>query len=342
MNATDVCQWLSAAEQVQEPTLKNLWSAAKGKSTPGGSLPQLRAVQQAIIRLENLDNFLQGSGPYKGENSLGQIEAAKGFFAQATLNPAVVQRLASIEVRVQAHSTEHSSFGSDEALVMQESADLRAQLQALLSTEELQIEESADKPVPFRLADIRDPSALLDAANAELGDAGFRQNLRGLQLRLANRLEDKRSYSFVNFEKIGIDSLSDWLDALGQGAETGPKVSVIDCSMLSDDILPYACGVIGRTLLELREHADAARRFHEPWVVVLEEAHNYVRPARQDEPRGVKVSRAAFERIAKEGRKFGISMIVASQRPSEISGTVLSQCANFIMHRPRRIPSSPT
>jgi len=103
--------------------------------------------------------------------------------------------------------------------------------------------------------------------------------------------------------------------------------------MLSDEVLPYACGVIGRTLLELREHADSQRRFHEPWVIVLEEAHNYVRPTRQDEPRGIRVSRASFERIAKEGRKFGISMIVASQRPSEISGTVLSQCANFVMHR---------
>jgi DNA helicase HerA-like ATPase len=67
--------------------------------------------------------------------------------------------------------------------------------------------------------------------------------------------------------------------------------------------------------------------------VVLEEAHNYIPPRKQDEPRGLAVSRETFERIAKEGRKFGISLIVASQRPSDISATVLSQCANFIMHR---------
>ena len=83
----------------------------------------------------------------------------------------------------------------------------------------------------------------------------------------------------------------------------------------------------------MREHANPGVRFEEPWVIVLEEAHNYVRPRRQIEDRGLAISREAFERIAKEGRKFGLSLIVASQRPSEISPTVLSQCANFIMHR---------
>lgn len=86
-------------------------------------------------------------------------------------------------------------------------------------------------------------------------------------------------------------------------------------------------------MLELRERIPADRRFKEPWVIVLEEAHNYVRPRRQDEDRGTAVSRDAFERIAKEGRKFGLSVVVASQRPSEISQTILSQCANLFMHR---------
>ncbi len=77
----------------------------------------------------------------------------------------------------------------------------------------------------------------------------------------------------------------------------------------------------------------AARRYKHPWVLVLEEAHNYARPPRADEQRGQTLSRLAFERIAKEGRKFGLSLVIASQRPSEISQTIISQCANFISHR---------
>lgn len=53
--------------------------------------------------------------------------------------------------------------------------------------------------------------------------------------------------------------------------------------MIAADGLPYACGIIGRLLLELREHANPGVRFEEPWVIVLEEAHNYVWPRRQIE-----------------------------------------------------------
>ena len=62
-----------------------------------------------------------------------------------------------------------------------------------------------------------------------------------------------------------------------------PRVSIIDLSMLSHETLPYACGIIGRILLEVRERLPASERFQHPWVLVLEEAHNYARPARQSE-----------------------------------------------------------
>jgi DNA helicase HerA-like ATPase len=123
------------------------------------------------------------------------------------------------------------------------------------------------------------------------------------------------------------------MESFGLGKREGPRVSIIDLSMLSHEVLPYACTVIGRVLLEARENLPAARRYKHPWVFVLEEAHNYARPARADEERGQTLSRLSFERIAKEGRKFGFSLIVASQRPSEISQTIISQCANFISHR---------
>jgi DNA helicase HerA-like ATPase len=77
----------------------------------------------------------------------------------------------------------------------------------------------------------------------------------------------------------------------------------------------------------------AKHALHERPLIFLEEAHNYLRPRRDDESHGLQLPRETFERIAKEGRKFGLSLIIASQRPSDVSATVLSQCANFIVHR---------
>src|SRR5699024_3268586 len=67
-----------------------------------------------------------------------------------------------------------------------------------------------------------------------------------------------------------------------------------------------------------------------PFLLVLEEAHNYI--SRSD---GAKYNsvRKAVERVAKEGRKYGISLMIVSQRPSEISETVFSQCSNFVAMR---------
>jgi hypothetical protein len=67
---------------------------------------------------------------------------------------------------------------------------------------------------------------------------------------------------------------------MGIGKSDKGRVSVIDLSMLSHEVLPYACTIIGRVLLETRENLSAAKRYKHPWVLVLEEAHHYTRPAR--------------------------------------------------------------
>ena len=151
-------------------------------------------------------------------------------------------------------------------------------------------------------------------------------------MRLMTRLADRRWSIFTNYDDLGITSTAGWFKSLGFGAK-GPKITVLDLSMLAHEALPFVCATFGRVLLEAREKLEASERYANPWVLVLEEAHNYARPARQGEDRGQALSRRAFERVAKEGRKFGLLLIVASQRPSEISPTIMSQCANFFSHR---------
>lgn len=117
----------------------------------------------------------------------------------------------------------------------------------------------------------------------------------------------------------------------GNGAA---DVVILDLSLLAAEVLENVTALVGRLVLEflqrLGEHRPEARGSL-PVVLVLEEAQNYIQESRLGEEESI--ARMVFERIAREGRKFGLSLVVASQRPSELSRTVLSQCSSFIVHR---------
>ena len=204
----------------------------------------------------------------------------------------------------------------------------------------LKIIETGDIPEYFSAYEtFKDTEAFREASRAIENQRDISQHLAGLHLRIQEKLNDKRWQFIFNYEedrfKNSWKDLEHWLKYIGLSEEpiSDLPITIFNCSMLGHDVLPFFCGVVGRLLLDLRQHVIPSRRFYEPWVVVLEEAHNYIFPYRQDESRGIKVSRETFERIAKEGRKFGLSLIIASQRPSDVSGTILSQCSNFIVHR---------
>ncbi len=109
------------------------------------------------------------------------------------------------------------------------------------------------------------------------------------------------------------------------------QVTIIDMSLLPFDVLETITGLVGRLILEFVSRFPEEERGKMPIVIALEEAQNYI-PERN---RGDKesISKKIFERIAREGRKYGISLLISSQRPSELSKTVLSQCNSFVVHR---------
>ncbi|MDE0398992.1 MAG: DUF87 domain-containing protein [Candidatus Poribacteria bacterium] len=113
------------------------------------------------------------------------------------------------------------------------------------------------------------------------------------------------------------------------------NVVILDLSLLAAEVLENVTALIGRLILDflqrLGEDDGGQMRGTLPIVLVLEEAQNYIRQPYSSEEDSI--SRNVFERIAREGRKYGLGLVVASQRPSELSKTVLSQCNSFIVHR---------
>lgn len=109
------------------------------------------------------------------------------------------------------------------------------------------------------------------------------------------------------------------------------QITIIDMSLLPYQVLETITGLIGRIILEFLSRFAPDQRGKDPTVLVLEEAQNYIPENNKKEKESI--SKKVFERIAREGRKYGLSLVVSSQRPSELSKTVLSQCNSFIVHR---------
>lgn len=113
------------------------------------------------------------------------------------------------------------------------------------------------------------------------------------------------------------------------GQDVPWRVHIINLRHLSHDLTPFILG----SLLELYAY-ELFRRGQEkkiPTLLVLEEAHHYLRPIGSGDDAGENA--LAYERLAKEGRKFGLALWLSTQRPSEISPTVLSQCNNWVSFR---------
>lgn len=120
-------------------------------------------------------------------------------------------------------------------------------------------------------------------------------------------------------------------NALGGGEAKHNQITIIDMSLLPFQVLETITGLIGRMILEFLSRFDKEKRGSIPVVIALEEAQNYIPEVNRKDRESI--SKKVFERIAREGRKYGLSLVVSSQRPSELSKTVLSQCNSFIVHR---------
>lgn len=170
-------------------------------------------------------------------------------------------------------------------------------------------------------------------ANAELLNAS--DYVETMLMRIRTLLADSR-LKVVSGDGKGIP-LESWLaDYIGDNQAVNGTISIIDLSLVPAEIIHIITAVIARVTLEVLQRY---RKLHQgetlPTVLVMEEAHIFIKRY-QDDSEDQSASRLCtqvFERIAREGRKFGLGLVLSSQRPSELSPTVLSQCNSFLLHR---------
>ncbi len=162
--------------------------------------------------------------------------------------------------------------------------------------------------------------------------AGF---ISTLGLRIRGMLADQRLGAVIGHDPP--TSFDTWLkDYVGDnGASNGP-LAVVDLSLVPSEVVHIVVSVLARLVFEALQRYHRSHDQSLPTVLVLEEAHTFVRRGKDDEGPATtptQLCREAFERIAREGRKFGLGLVLSSQRPSELSPTVLAQCNTFLLHR---------
>jgi uncharacterized protein len=193
-----------------------------------------------------------------------------------------------------------------------------------------------DSPVPYNLNGVINGLVYLNE-EMQQGSRGIKQGdfhgqFSRLLARLDVKLTDKR-YGFLfqypkelqtyeAFYKIARQLLEFKQDEKG--------IKVIDFSEVPTEILPVIIGLVARIIYNLQFWTNENER--QPLAMVCDEAHLYL-PKINDTNKNERRALENFEKIAKEGRKYGVSLVVVSQRPSDISETILSQCNNIMALR---------
>lgn len=190
-----------------------------------------------------------------------------------------------------------------------------------------------DVPRHFFVAELPD---LVDALATDITGRDLAQFVDSLNLRIHGLFAGGPLASVLDPGDSASTTLDQWLtDHVGADQASNGPITIVDLSLVPSEVIHIVVAVLARMVFEAVQRYRRAHTLVLPTVLVLEEAHTFVhRDLTADgAPPAGKACCRTFERIAREGRKFGLGLVLASQRPSEMSATVLSQCNTFLLHR---------
>lgn len=204
---------------------------------------------------------------------------------------------------------------------------------------------TADTPVPFSakgLMEYLEKQNILDIDTGEVYKSGeskgqaktrhgqYYDKLTNLITRLRTKMDDKK-YGFVFNEKDTMDAHYLNQFAARIMGNSPYKIKVIDLSEVPSDMLAIVIGIVTRLIYDIQFWMTPAQNeVRHPLVLVCDEAHIYMANDMSKMKAVEKKSLEIFEKIAKEGRKYGIGLLIVSQRPAELNTTIMSQCNNIL------------
>lgn len=205
---------------------------------------------------------------------------------------------------------------------------------------------TADTPIPFSAHRLKEYLEKEDIREDETGDfyksgdnkgqpktkkGQYNGKLTNLIMRLQIKMDDKK-YGFVfNEDETQNESYLNEFTRKIMGVDSSKKVKVIDLSEVPTDMLAIVIGIVTRLVYDVQFWMSPENnQTRHPLAFVCDEAHIYMSNDMSSMRLAEKKSLEIFEKISKEGRKYGIALLIVSQRPAELNTTIISQCNNII------------
>ena len=336
-NSAEWSAFTQASGKTQRPTLiQALRSVRDGdfimQIAPSHEMRRyLRTLVSAIQIEKNTGNPWKGAGHAKGFRDR-LIKWQSGIVENTNFSEEETQALSNLNEKITELLNAHTGDWP-QVFTHQEIMELLAVFSQTHSTfgggdtDILPID--ADIPRPFTGEEfLRSVEA-----NAELLNVS--EYVETMLMRIRTLLSDSRMKIVSNNQEEF--TLDEWLaNYIGGNQAKNGFVTVIDLSLVPAEVIHLITAVIARMTLEaLQRYRKLNQGKTLPTVLVMEEAHTFIKRYKDDveNQSSATICCQVFEKIAREGRKFGLGLVLSSQRPSELSPTVLSQCNSFLLHR---------
>lgn len=341
-NSAEWCAFTQASAKTQRPTLIQALrsvrdGAVESSFAPSHGMRRFLRTIASVIQIErnagrpwasfpHPKNFLEKIAKWQeelaGDASFSQPESEALAALNSKISDFVVARTPT-----QANKYPNTDFTRTEITEFLQLAQAAHSAFGGSDTDILPID--ADVPRPFT----GDQLLRSVEANAELLNVS--DHVETMLMRIRTILSDSRMKNITGAAEAV--TLHGWLtEYIGGNKASNGTITVIDLSLVPAEVVHIITAIIARMTLEaLQRYRKLQKGKTLPTVLVMEEAHTFIKRYMDDteNQNAASICCQVFEKIAREGRKFGLGLVLSSQRPSELSPTVLSQCNSFLLHR---------
>ena len=338
-NSAEWCSFTQASAKAQVPLLKRTLRSMRNEEFEVETDPKIEAKRFVGIILQSTIASKNSGEPYKQYPHNMNFTERLSVWKQSidNYNGNLTENLDDLSNQMNTLVSGHKKIKSNGFVNYSEYqsteidillSQLRTAHQSLGGTEQDLLPKNEDIPVKFK------GDVFVNFLEALAQETGKEQYIEFLLARIRTMLADTRMKNIIG-DSVDI-TLEQWLENyIGNDNADDGCVTVIDLSLVPAEIVHIITSVIARMTFEALQRYRKINGKSLPTVLVMEEAHTFVKRYKEDSENqnASSICCQIFEKIAREGRKFGLGLVLSSQRPSELSPTVLSQCNSFLLHR---------